>query len=129
MSIYDFEKYYEISPLQYFQIHVPIDMNNQPIINLGAPAGYKDAVSKSSLPSIIPSIVKLSYIFGTVTRTKFKLGGREFCANAFIFSGVPINFDSVNIRSIYLYNEGKYVNRNDILHLNYEDLGGGGCKK
>ena len=122
MSIYDFEKYYEISPLQYFKIHMPIDMNNQPIIILGAPAGSEDAVSKSSLPSIVPSIVKLSYIFGTVTRTKFKLGGREFYVNAFIFSGVPINFDSVNIRSIYLYNEGKYVNRNDTFHLNYEDL-------
>ena len=34
LSIYDFEKYYEISPLEYFKMHMPIDMNNQPIINL-----------------------------------------------------------------------------------------------
>ena len=53
LSIYDFEKYYEISPLEYFKMHMPIDMNNQPIINLADPAGFKDAVLKSSLSSNI----------------------------------------------------------------------------
>ena len=54
----------KLSPLEYFKMHIAIDMNNQPIINLGDPAGFKDAVSRSSLSSII----KNSYIFRTVKK-------------------------------------------------------------
>ena len=64
LNIYDFEKYYEIRSLKYFKMHMPIDMNNQPTINLGEPAGFKDAVSITSLSSII----KNAYIFGTVKK-------------------------------------------------------------
>ena len=49
----------------------------------------------------------------------------EGLRNAFISSGVKINFDSINIKSITLFNEGKYINKNDTIHLNYEDLGSG----
>ena len=33
-------------------MHMPIDMNNQPIINVGSPAGFKDVVSKTSLRTL-----------------------------------------------------------------------------
>ena len=36
-------------------------MNNQPIINLGDPAGFKDAVSKLSLSSIIKNSLLLPH--------------------------------------------------------------------
>lgn len=81
LDIYDFEKYYEISSLEYFKVHMPIDMNYQPIINLGEPAGFKDAVSNTSLSSII----KDSYIFGTVTRSTFSRGGRSYLYSAYTF--------------------------------------------
>ena len=118
LSIYDFEKY-EISPLEYFKMHMLIDMNNQPIINLGHPAGLKDAVSKSSLSSIIKKLIYFWYC----QKSTFSRNGRTYYSNAFISSDVRINFDSINIKSITLFNEGKYINKNDIIHLNYEDLG------
>ena len=124
ISIYDFEKYYEMGPLEYFKMHTPIDMNNQPIMNLGEPAGFKDGVAKTSLSSII----KDSYIFGTVKKSTFIRNGRSYYSNAFISSGGQIKFDSINIKSITLFNEGKYINKNDIIHLNYEDLGSGNFK-
>ena len=112
ISIYDLEKYSEISPLEYFKMHMPIDMNNQRIINLGDTAGLKDAVSKSSLSSII----KNSYIFGTVKKSILLRDGRSYYSNGFVLRGVKINFDSINIKSITLLNDGKYINQNDIIH-------------
>ena len=91
---------------------MPIDMNNQRIINLGDTAGLKDAVSKSSLSSII----KNSYIFGTVKKSILLRDGRSYYSNGFVLRGVKINFDSINIKSITLFNDGKYINQNDIIH-------------
>ena len=83
-------------------------------------AGFKDAVSKSSLCSII----KNSYFWYFKTST-FIHDGRSYYSNAFVSSGVKINFDSINIKSITLFNEGKYINQNDIIHLNFNYLGSG----
>ena len=81
-------------------MHMPIDMNNKPIINIGFPAGFKYALSKSSLSSIITK----SYIFGPVKKSTFIRHGRSYYSNAFISSRVKIIFDSINIKSITLFN-------------------------
>ena len=69
--------------------------------------------------------LKTSYIYGTVKNSTFIRNGRTYYSNAFISSDVKITFDSINIKSITLFNEGKYINKNDIIHLKYEDLGSG----
>ena len=48
MTIYDYEKAYEVANNQ-FQMHVPIDMNNNQITNLKPPVTPTDAVNKSYL--------------------------------------------------------------------------------
>ena len=48
MTIYDYEKAYEVANNQ-FQMHVPIDMNNNKIINLKPPVTPTDAVNKRHL--------------------------------------------------------------------------------
>ena len=123
ISIYDFEKYFEITSFQYFTMHMPINMSNQRIINLGSPTDSNDAVSKTSLSST----VKDSYIFGAVTKSTYITndGGSYNISNAFTSNRLIINFSSINIKSITLYNKDKYINKTDVVSLNYEDLGGG----
>ena len=48
MTIYDYEKAYEVANNQ-FQLHVPIDMNNNKITNLKPPVTPADAVNKRHL--------------------------------------------------------------------------------
>ena len=48
MTIYDYEKVYEVANNQ-FQMHVPIDMNNNKITNLRPPSTPTDAVNKRHL--------------------------------------------------------------------------------
>ena len=48
MTIYDYEKAYEVANNQ-FQLHVPIDMNNNKITNLKPPVTPTDAVNKRYL--------------------------------------------------------------------------------
>ena len=48
MTIYDYEKAYEVAKNQ-FQLHVPIDMNNNKITNLKPPVTPADAVNKRYL--------------------------------------------------------------------------------
>ena len=48
MTIYDYEKAYEVANNQ-FQLHVPIDMNNNKITNLKPPVAPADAVNKRYL--------------------------------------------------------------------------------
>ena len=48
MTIYDYEKVYEVANNQ-FQLHVPIDMNNNKIMNLKPPVTPADAVNKRHL--------------------------------------------------------------------------------
>ena len=48
MTIYDYEKVYEVANNQ-FQMHVPIDMNNNKITNLKPPVTPTDAVNKRHL--------------------------------------------------------------------------------
>ena len=48
MTIYDYEKVYEVANNQ-FQMHVPIDMNNNQITNLKPPVTPTDAVNKMYL--------------------------------------------------------------------------------
>ena len=48
MTIYDYEKAYEVANNQ-FQLHVPIDMNNNKITNLKPPVTPTDAVNKRHL--------------------------------------------------------------------------------
>ena len=48
MTIYDYEKVYEVANNQ-FQMHVPIDMNNNKITNLKPPVTPADAVNKRYL--------------------------------------------------------------------------------
>ena len=48
MTIYDYEKAYEVANNQ-FQLHVPIDMNNNEITNLKPPVTPADAVNKRHL--------------------------------------------------------------------------------
>ena len=48
MTIYDYEKVYEVANNQ-FQMHVPIDMNNNEITNLKPPVTPTDAVNKRYL--------------------------------------------------------------------------------
>ena len=45
MTIYDYEKAYEVVNNE-FQLHVPVDMNNQKIIGLGVATDDNDAISK-----------------------------------------------------------------------------------
>ena len=48
MTIYDYEKAYEVANNQ-FQMHVPVDMNNNKITNLKPPVTPADAVNKRHL--------------------------------------------------------------------------------
>ena len=48
MTIYDYEKAYEVANNQ-FQLHVPIDMNNNKITNLKPPVTPADAINKRHL--------------------------------------------------------------------------------
>ena len=53
MTIYDYEKAYEVANNE-FQLHVPINMNNNKITNLPNPTANGDAISKSFLVSGFP---------------------------------------------------------------------------
>ena len=75
-------------------MHMPIDMNNQPIINVGSPAGFKDVVSKTSLRILI----KNSYIFGSVSNQTITIDGHSLTTNVFASNGLHINFDKINIK-------------------------------
>ena len=62
MTIYDYEKAYEVANNE-FQLHIPIDMNDNKITGLSAPTGDNDAVTKKYLTdSVLPS-----YIWGTTS--------------------------------------------------------------
>ena len=57
MTIYDYKKAYEVANNE-FQLHVPIDMNNNKITGLSAPTGDNDAVNKKYLTdSVLPSYI------------------------------------------------------------------------
>ena len=61
MTIYDYEKAYEVANNQ-FQLHVPIDMNNNKITGLALATNDSDAISKKFF---IDSILQLNFPFRT----------------------------------------------------------------
>ena len=61
MSIYDYEKTFEVANNE-FQLHVPVNMNNNRITNLADPSAISDAISKKYF---INSILQLSVNFMT----------------------------------------------------------------
>ena len=62
MTIYDYEKAYEVVNTV-FQMHIPMNMNNNKISGLSAPTDNNDAVTKKYLTDgILPS-----YIWGTTS--------------------------------------------------------------
>ena len=61
MTIYDYEKAYEVANNQ-FQLHVPIDMNNNKITGLALATNDSDAISKKFF---IDSILQLNFPFIT----------------------------------------------------------------
>ena len=57
MTIYDYEKTYEVANNE-FQLHIPLEMNNNKITGLSAPIGNNDAVTKKYLTdSVLPSYI------------------------------------------------------------------------
>ena len=57
MTIYDYEKAYEVANNK-FQLHIPLEMNNNKITGLSAPIGNNDAVTKKYLTdSVLPSYI------------------------------------------------------------------------
>ena len=118
MTIYDYEKAYEVANNQ-FQLHIPLEMNNNKITGLSAPIGNNDAVTKKYLTdSVLPS-----YIWGITSTNNASCDfltpygdfvlkiGEMFIGSIKIFSQFNYSFQSnhslviqTNVSSIYNIN-------------------------
>ena len=97
MTIYDYEKAYEVANNE-FQLHVPIDMNNNKITGLSAPTGDNDAVTKKYLTdSVLPS-----YIWG-ITSTN-----NASCDFLAPYGDVVLKIGKIFIDSIKIFSQSNY---------------------
>ena len=145
MTIYDYEKAYEVANNK-FELHIPLEMNNNKITGLSAPIGNNDAVTKKYLTdSVLPS-----YIWGITSTNNascdfltpygdFVLKISEmFISSIKIFSQFNYSFQSnhslviqTNVSSIYninfafnktiTININRYFRNINYIRINFSD--------
>ena len=145
MTIYDYEKAYEVANNE-FQLHIPIDMNDNKITGLSAPTGDNDAVTKKYLTdSVLPS-----YIWGITSTNNASCDfltpygdfvlkiGEIFIGSIKIFSKFNYSFQSnnslviqTNVSSIYninfafnktiTVNINRYFRNINYIRINFSD--------
>ena len=98
MTIYDYEKVYEVANNQ-FQMHVPIDMNNNKITNLKPPVTPADAVNKRYLFLANSG----HFYWGKTVRTP---GQSKY--NFYLTSGFILNTPKMYVVNILLHAEKTY---------------------
>ena len=97
MTIYDYEKAYEVVN-NVFQMHVPINMNDNKITGLSAPTGDNDAVTKKYLTdSVLPS-----YIWG-ITSTN-----NASCDFLTPYGDIVLKIGEMFIGSIKIFSKSNY---------------------
>ena len=97
MTIYDYEKAYEVVNNE-FQLHIPIDMNDNKITGLSAPTGDNDAVTKKYLTdSVLPS-----YIWG-ITSTN-----NASCDFLTPYGDFVLKIGEIFIGSIKIFSKSNY---------------------
>ena len=97
MTIYDYEKAYEVVN-NAFQMHVPINMNDNKITGLSAPTGDNDAVTKKYLTdSVLPS-----YIWG-ITSTN-----NASCDFLTPYGDIVLKIGEMFIGSIKIFSKSNY---------------------
>ena len=145
MTIYDYEKAYEVANNE-FQLHIPLEMNNNKITGLSAPIGNNDAVTKKYLTdSVLPS-----YIWGITSTNNASCDfltpygyfvlkiGEMFIGSIKIFSKSNYPFQSnhsliiqTNVSSIYninfafnktiTININRYFRNINYIRINFSD--------
>ena len=103
MTIYDYEKVYEVANNQ-FQMHVPIDMNNNKITNLKPPVTPTDAVNKSYLFLANSG----HFYWGKTVRTP---GQSKYFFH--LTSGFVLNTPKIHVINILLHAEKTYPSSTD----------------
>ena len=97
MTIYDYEKAYEVANNE-FQLHIPLEMNNNKITGLSAPIGNNDAVTKKYLTdSVLPS-----YIWG-ITSTN-----NASCDFLTPYGDFVLKIGEIFIGSIKIFSKSNY---------------------
>ena len=145
MTIYDYEKAYEVANNK-FELHIPLEMNNNKITGLSAPIGNNDAVTKKYLTdSVLPS-----YIWGITSTNNASCDfltpygdfvlkiGEMFIGSIKIFSQFNYSFQSnhslviqTNVSSIYninfafnktiTININRYFRNINYIRINFSD--------
>ena len=145
MTIYDYEKAYEVANNK-FELHIPLEMNNNKITGLSAPIGNNDAVTKKYLTdSVLPS-----YIWGITSTNNASCDfltpygdfvlkiGEMFISSIKIFSQFNYSFQSnhslviqTNVSSIYninfafnktiTININRYFRNINYIRINFSD--------
>ena len=145
MTIYDYEKAYEVANNK-FELHIPLEMNNNKITGLSAPIGNNDAVTKKYLTdSVLPS-----YIWGITSTNNASCDfltpygdfvlkiGEMFIGSIKIFSQFNYSFQSnhslviqTNVSSIYninfafnktiTININQYFRNINFIRINFSD--------
>ena len=145
MTIYDYEKAYEVANNK-FELHIPLEMNDNKITGLSAPIGNNDAVTKKYLTdSVLPS-----YIWGITSTNNASCDfltpygdfvlkiGEMFIGSIKIFSQFNYSFQSnhslviqTNVSSIYninfafnktiTININRYFRNINYIRINFSD--------
>ena len=114
MTIYDYEKAYEVANNE-FQLHIPLEMNNNKITGLSAPIGNNDAVTKKYLTdSVLPS-----YIWG-ITSTN-----NASCDFLTPYGDFVLKIGEMFIGSIKIFSKSNYPiqsNHSSIIQTNASSI-------